>query len=419
MMPSGRPVVYLDHAATTLLRPEALAAMLPFLTEHHGNASGMHSVARTAKTALEEAREITAAALGCQPAEIVFTGGGTEADNLAVKGAALAARLGGNGDGVVVTAFEHHAVLHSGTRLERDGFRLSEVGVTPGGVIDLAALAEALDERTVVVSMMLVNNEIGTVAPLAEIAALVRERSPRAVLHTDAVQAVAFTDVARHASVADLIAISAHKFGGPKGVGALVVRRGTQLQAVIDGGGQERNLRSGTVNVAGIVGMAAALRAVVESRVDDVDRIGTLRDRLRDGLLAAIPDARPTAAGATTVAGTCHLTIPKVEAESLLLMLDREGVCASAGSSCQSGSMDPSHVLLAMGMPKDMALTAIRLSLGWSTTDADVDRALEAIPDAVAQLRERSRARSANRTRERSRARGVRTTPRSPRRDPS
>lgn len=416
-MPSGRPVVYLDHAATTPLRPEALEAMLPFLAEHHGNASGMHSIARTAKTALEEAREITAAALGCQPAEIVFTGGGTEADNLAVKGAALAARLGGNGDGVVVTAFEHHAVLHSGTRLERDGFRLREVSVTPDGVIDLAALAEALDERTVVVSTMLVNNEVGTVAPLAEIAALVRERSPRAVLHTDSVQAMAWADVARDAAVADLVAISAHKVGGPKGVGVLVVRRGTQLQAVIDGGGQERNLRSGTVNVAGIVGMAAALRVVVERRADDVARIGGLRDRLRDGLISAIPDARPTAAGAPMVAGTCHLTFPKVEAESLLLLLDRDGVCASAGSSCQSGSMDPSHVLLAMGFPKEAALSAIRLSLGWSTTDADVDRALEAIPAAVAQLRDGSRARSASRTRERARA--GRGAPRSPGRGPS
>ena len=254
---------YLDHAATTPLRPEALEAMLPFLQGSFGNPSGQHAQARVAKTAVEEAREQVAAALGAKPAEIVFTGGGTEADNLAIKGAARSARDRGVGDGVVTTAVEHHAVLHSCDRLGRDGFRVTKVGVDADGVVDLDALAAALDERTTVVSVMLANNEVGTVQPLAAVAGLLAERAPRAVLHTDAVQAAAWLDVATSAAGAALIAISAHKFGGPKGVGALVVRPGARLVPVIDGGGQERDLRSGTHNVAGIVGMAAALTATV------------------------------------------------------------------------------------------------------------------------------------------------------------
>src|SRR5205807_3714656 len=240
-----------------------------------------------AKTAIEEAREQVAAALGAKPAEIVFTGGGTEADNLAIKGAARSARDRGFGDGVVTTAVEHHAVLHSCDRLGRDGFRVAKVGVDHDGVVDLAALAAALDDRTTVVSVMLANNEVGTVQPLSAVAALMAERAPRAVLHTDAVQAAAWLDVAA-AGHAALVAVSAHKFGGPKGVGALVVRHGARLVPIIDGGGQERELRSGTHNVAGIVGMAAALTATVDRRSEEAPRVAVLRDRLAAGIWAGL-----------------------------------------------------------------------------------------------------------------------------------
>src|SRR5439155_14580092 len=249
--PGGRPytlaVPYLDHAATTPLRPEALEAMLPFLQGSSGNPSGQHAAARAAKTASEEAREQVAAALGAKPAEIVCTGRGTEADNLAIKGAARSARDRGSGDGVVTTAIEHHAVLHSCDRLARDGFRVTKVGVDAGGVVDLDALAAALDDRTTVVSVMLANNEVGTVEPLAAVTALVAERAPRAVFHTDAVQAAAWLDVAAGAAGAALIAVSAHKFGGPKGVLALVVWQGARLVPVIHVGGWESAFCSATL----------------------------------------------------------------------------------------------------------------------------------------------------------------------------
>ena len=379
---------YLDHAATTPLRPEALEAMLPFLQGTFGNPSGQHSQARAAKTAIEEAREQVAAALGAKPAEIVFTGGGTEADNLAIKGAARSGRDRGFGDGVVTTAIEHHAVLHSCDRLGRDGFRVSKVGVDADGVVDLDALAAALDERTTVVSVMLANNEVGTVEPLSAIAAVVAERAPRAVFHTDAVQAAAWLDVAGAAADADLIAISAHKFGGPKGVGALVVRQGAKLVPVIDGGGQERDLRSGTHNVAGIVGMAAALTATVAHREEEMPRVGALRDRLAAGIAAALPDGAVRTNGdpAGKLVNNCHVAFPGVEAEALLLLLDRDGVCASAGSSCASGALEPSHVLAAMGLPVDLARSSVRLTLGWPTTEAEVDEAVAVITAGVDRL---------------------------------
>jgi len=386
-------VPYLDHAATTPLRPEALEAMLPFLQGSFGNPSGQHAQARVAKTAIEEAREQVAAALGARPAEIVFTGGGTEADNLAIKGAARSARDRGFGDSVVTTAVEHHAVLHSCDRLERDGFRVARVGVDGDGVVDLDALAAAVDERTTVVSVMLANNEVGTIQPLSAVAALVAERAPRAVLHTDAVQAAAWLDVAVAAADADLIAVSAHKFGGPKGVGALVVRQGARLVPVIDGGGQERDLRSGTHNVAGIVGMAAALSATVAHRADETRRVGALRDRLATGIAAGLPDGAVRTNGDPTgkLVNNCHVAFPGVEAEALLLLLDRDGVCASAGSSCASGAMEPSHVLAAMGLPVELARSSVRLTLGWPTTEAEVEEAVATITAGVERLAGRTR----------------------------
>jgi cysteine desulfurase len=364
------------------MRPEAVEAMLPFLVDHPGNPSGGHAVAREAKTALEEARERVAGLLGRAPSEIVFTGGGTEADNLAVKGVARS-----NAGALVVSAFEHKGVLAPARRLGQEGRSVHEIPVRPDGLVDLGALETLLDGSTALVSVMAVNNEIGTVQPVTEIAALVHERAPRSVFHTDAVQAVPWLDVASVTSPCDLVSISAHKFGGPKGVGVLVVREGVRIAAEIEGGGQERGLRSGTVNVAGAVALAEALSVTVARRQEDVARVAVLRDRLADGLAAAIPDAFVNGDPAHKVAGSLHVGFPGVESEALLLMLDQRGVCAAAGSSCSSGATEPSHVLEAIGLSRTDALASIRLSLGYSSTDADVDHALEVIPDAVARLR--------------------------------
>jgi cysteine desulfurase len=344
---------YLDHAATTPLRPAALEAMLPFLTDHFGNPSGSHAVSRRAKQAIEEARDVVAWGLGCTPGEVVFTGGGTEADNLAVFGV----------EGVETVAcspMEHHAVLHP---VQARGGRVG-----------------ALDWGADLVSVMLVNNETGVVNDLPS-------RPAGSLLHTDAVAAFPWIDVAAAAAPADLISISAHKFGGPKGVGALAVRSHVKLKPILHGGGQEADRRSGTHNVAGIVGMAAALKQTVEERAATVVRVAKLRDRLADGLLAAVPGAVETGDRARKVAGNCHVRFPGVESEALLVLLDEAGVCASAGSACASGAIEPSHVLTAMGIPRDEALSSVRLTLGATTTEADVDLALKAIPDAVARLR--------------------------------
>lgn len=384
MTPAG---AYLDYAATTPMRPEAVAAMAPFLSGNFGNPSGGHSVARAAKTALEEARETVADALGASPGEVVFTAGGSEADNLAVKGAARAAREAGLGDGVVTVAFEHKAVLASCDRLVRDGFRVTRVQARRDGIVDLAALEDALDDRTVLVSVMLVNNEVGTIQPLDALSELVRARAPRAVVHTDAVQAVPWLDVSRATQPAQLVSISAHKFGGPKGTGVLVVRGVVPLEPLIEGGGQEQGLRAGTSDVAGAVAMAAALEATVASRDVDGARIATMRDRLVDGLLASISGSFENGERGQKVAGNAHVGFEGVEAEALLVMLDTAGVCAAAGSSCSSGATEPSHVLEAMGVPRDAALSSIRLSLGYASVDRDVDVALDVVPEAVAKLR--------------------------------
>jgi cysteine desulfurase len=380
-------MAYLDYAATTPVYPEVVDAMRPFLSDTFANPSGAHGAARAAKTALEEAREQVANALGAEPSEIVFTGGGTEADNLAVKGVAWAAREAGLGDRVVTTAFEHKGVLAPCRRLAHDRFRVTEVRVGSAGIVDLAALAEALDGRTVVVSVMLVNNEVGTIQPLGEVAELVRDRAPGAWLHTDAVQAVPWLDIAEAAAGADLVSISAHKFGGPKGVGALVRRGDVPIEPLIEGGGQEWGLRSGTADVAGAVGLATALRVTTERRDQEVERVSTLRDRLTGGLVERVPGCFFNGDVARKVAGNCHVGFPGVEAEALLVLLDQQGVLAAAGSSCTSGATEPSHVLAAMGLPRDEALASIRLSLGYASTGADVDTALDVIPRAVEQLR--------------------------------
>ncbi|MDQ1465855.1 MAG: cysteine desulfurase, partial [Actinomycetota bacterium] len=308
-------------------------------------------------------------------------------DNLAVKGAAWAAFDRSDADGVVTTGIEHKAVLGAADRLRRQGARVSIVPATRAGTVDLEHLASVLDDRTAVVSVMLVNNETGIVQPLREVAALVRDRAPRAVLHTDAVQAPQWIDLGTACADADLVAISGHKFGGPKGVGALVRRRGVELVPLVEGGGHEWGLRAGTQNVAGIVALAAALAATHEQREVELARISMLRDRLEAGLLAAVPDLVVNGDPALRVDGLLHVGFPGVEAETLLVALDRDGIEAASGSACSSGAIDPSHVLVAMGLDSAAARSSIRFSLGYASVAADVDAALAAVPRAVAGLR--------------------------------
>jgi cysteine desulfurase len=376
-MPVADELIYLDHAATTPMRPEAVAAMMPFLTTRFANPSGSHRASRDVRKAIDEARDIVAECLGCEPGEVVFTGCGTEADSLAING--IISRHGGT---AVTVSTEHHAVLHAVEHLKG-----TIVGVDAFGVVDLVALEAALTPETRIVSVMLVNNEVGTIQPMRRITRLVSKRAPQAVVHTDAIQALTWVDVAQDAKHAHLIAISAHKFGGPKGVGALVIRKGTTVSPMLLGGGQERDLRSGTHNVAGIVAMAEAMRLTVAERASTVARVGALRDRLVDELLAAVPDTIETVPREMKIAGSAHVCFDGIENEALLYLLDRAGLCASAASACASGAMDPSHVLAAMGITRERANGALRLSLGTATTEHDIDRALAIIPPAVAQLR--------------------------------
>jgi cysteine desulfurase len=357
--------------------------MRPWLSGRFGNPSGSHSLARAARQAVDEVRDKVAGVLGTAPGDVVFTASGTEAANLAVLG-----RLRAVPGPVVVSAIEHHAVLHAASAAERAlGTPVRVVAVGNDGVVDLDSLAEALDKSVSIVSVQLVNSEVGTVQPLAEVARLVRRRAPAAVLYTDAVQAVPWFDVADLGAGADMVSISGHKFGGPQGVGALAFRRPVKVDPVLYGGPQERERRAGTHNVAGIAGMGAALETSAAERAGACDRVGRLRGRLASGLLGNVPGAHETAAGRQRAPGHCHLLIDGVESEALLVVLDELGVAASAGSACASGAMEPSHVLMAMGYPPSRALGALRLTLGHTTTEADVDLALRVVPAAVARLR--------------------------------
>lgn len=377
-------MAYLDHAATTPVRPEARDAMLPWLGARTGNPSGAHRLAREARRALDDSRDVFAALTGFDPGDICFTAGGSEADNLAITGVVMA-----SGGVPVCAATEHHAVLEV---VEHLGGRV--VPVDRRGRVDLDRFVAALDESVSVVSVMLVNNEVGTVQPLGPLIELVRRHAPRARFHTDAVQALSWLDLTVAAAGVDLLSLSAHKFGGPQGVGLLAVGPGVALRPLILGGGQERGRRSGTQNVAGIVGAAAAATATAAGRRQEVARLAALRDRLLDGILAAVPDAVETVPGPPrdhVSAGHAHVCFPGVESEALLVLLEDHDVYASAASSCSSGAQDPSHVLAAMGVPRSAAFGSLRLSLGWSTTDADIDAALAAVPAAVERLRSHSR----------------------------
>jgi cysteine desulfurase len=372
------PVVptYLDHAASTPMRPEAIEAMVPFLAVHHGNPSGSHAAARHARRAVDDARDAVAALVGCRPGEVVFTSGGTEADVTALIGAAVP----GPGP-VAVSSIEHAAVLDTARGLAARGVPVVELPVDARGQVDL----DAVPADAAVVSVGLANNEVGTIHPLDAVA----EGAPGAVLHTDAVQAAAWLDLPTLAAPAHLVALSAHKLGGPKGVGALVVREGTAVAPLITGGGQERGRRSGTQNVAGIVAFGVAARLAVEERAAKAHRVTALRDRLAAGLRAAVPDVLETVVGDDAdrrhvLPGHLHLCLPGTAADEILFLLDQDGIAATAASSCASGATSPSHVLAALGVPDETARGSLRLTLGWSSTDADVDRALDVIPVVVA-----------------------------------
>jgi cysteine desulfurase len=382
------PSTYLDHAATTALRPEVAAAMASVHERQLGNPTGSHPPAQRARALLEDARDEVAAFLGRDPGEIVFTSGGTEAANLAVLGAAEAA-LRERGEAVVLaSAVEHPAVRESTKAAGRMGVDVRELPVDAAGVIDRDALDRALSSRCTVVAVMTANNETGVLQPLADVVESVRRHAPAAAVFTDAVQAAPYLDLADVTAGVDMVGLSAHKFGGPVGTGALAVSPRVTLSPRIYGGGQERERRSGTPDVAGAVGMATALQLVTKDRAGAGIRISELRDRLAEGLLAALPWAHRTVPLAVPVlAGHLHLCLPGVDREELLVALGGQGICVSGGSSCASGALEPSHVLAAMGVAGDVAAGAVRFSLGYDTTGEDVDRALAVVPGVAATLR--------------------------------
>ncbi|WP_069805670.1 cysteine desulfurase NifS [Thermogemmatispora onikobensis] len=376
-------VIYLDHAATTALDPRVLEAMLPYLTSEYGNASSIYTLGRRAMQAIDGAREEIAAILNCRPTEIVFTGCGSESDNLAIKGVALAAR--NKGKHIITSAIEHHAVLHTCHYLERFGFNVTYLPVDEHGLVDPDAVARAITDETVLVSIMYANNEIGTVEPVEEIGRLCRQR--KVPFHIDAVQAGGALPLDVKALNADLLSLSAHKFYGPKGVGILYVRQGVRLLPQQQGGSQERGRRAGTENVAGIVGAATALRLAYEELEQVQPRLRALRDRLIDGVLSRIPRSRLTGHPTQRLANNASFCFEGVEGESILLNLDLLNIAASTGSACTSGSVEPSHVLVALGLPPEWARGSLRLTLGKDNCEEDVDTVLTVLPGIVEKLR--------------------------------
>ncbi len=374
--------IYLDHAATTPVRPEAVAAMVPLLGGSY-NPSSLHAEGRAARAALDGAREEVARVLGASPREIVFTGGGSEADVLAIVGAARARAQGGRH--VVTTAAEHHAVLHAFDLLEHDGWRVTRLAVDRRGLVDPEAFATALTPETTLASIMLANNELGVVEPVAELARVARARG--VLFHTDAIQAAGWLPLDVAALGADLLSLSGHKFHGPKGVGALYVRRGTPLEPLIVGGGQEHGLRAGTENLAGIVGFATALALAEAERPDTAPRVAALRDRLEAGILTAIPDAVVNGAGAPRLPGILSVAFADTPSDALLIRLDLEGIAASAGSACAAGSLEPSHVAAAIGLDERRRGGVVRFSLGRATTEREVDEVVCRLPALVAAVR--------------------------------
>lgn len=380
-----RQTIYLDHAATTPLDPQVLEVMLLYFTEWHGNPSSIHRVGREALRALDDAREIVASCLHAQPREIIFTGSGSESNNTAIKGVALAQQQRGKGSHIITSAIEHHAVLHAVEYLQQYGFEITLLPVDRQGVVAPDDLRAALRPDTVLVSVMYANNEIGTIQPITQLAAVCHEHG--IPIHTDAVQAAGALPLDVDALQVDLLTLTAHKFYGPKGSGLLYVRRGTPLLPQINGGSQERGRRAGTENVPGIVGLAAALRLAEERRTWYAEHCMTLRDQLIEKVLRRIPGAHLNGEHTHRLPNNANLCFDGVDSESLLLLLDQHSICVSSGSACTSGALDPSHVLLALGLSHEQASSSLRFTVGKDVTYDDIAQVVDVLPGIVAQVR--------------------------------
>ena len=378
--------IYMDYAATTYVKPEVLAEMTPYFTEYFGNPSRVHSYARETKKAMDHAREQIAEAIGAMPSEIFFTSGATESDNWAIKGMAYAHQK--KGKHIVTTKIEHHAVLHACETLEKEGFRVTYLDVDEYGLVTPEQVKQVICDDTILVSVMFANNEIGTIEPIREIGAVCREKG--VVFHTDAVQAFGAIPIQVDEMNIDMLSITGHKLYGPKGTGALYIRKGIILKNLIDGGAQERGKRAGTENIAGIVGLGKAAQLAQAQMKENAQRLTALRDRLIQGLLQQIPETRLNGHPTKRLPNNVNVCFRYIEGESLLLLLDRAGIAGSSGSACTSGSLDPSHVLLAIGLPHEIAHGSLRLTLGASTTEEDVDYAIECLKNIVSRLREMS-----------------------------
>jgi cysteine desulfurase len=378
--------IYMDHSATTFVKPEVLDAMIPYFTKHFGNPSSIYNIARDSKKVIDAARVQTAKALGADPDEIYFTSGGSESDNWAIKGVALANRKRGNH--IITTQIEHHAVLHTCQFLEKEGFDVTYLAVDQYGLVDPSDLEKAITEKTILISIMYANNEIGTIEPIAELGAIARKHN--VYFHTDAVQVIGNIPIDVKAQNIDLLSLSAHKFYGPKGVGALYIKKGVRIENLIHGGGQERRRRAGTENIAGIVGLGKAIEMATEDITGHNVKIRSMRDRLIKGVLEKIPNTRLNGHPEKRLPGNFNVSFEFIEGESMLLWLDDEGICASTGSACTSGSLEPSHVLLATGLPVEISHGSLRLTLGDANTEKDVDFVLEVLPKVVKKLRDMS-----------------------------
>jgi cysteine desulfurase len=379
-------IIYLDHAATTYTRPDVLAAMIPYYTEHFGNPSSIYSIAGDSRKAIDTARSQVAKALNAESDEIYFTSGGSESDNWAIKGVAFANRKKGNH--IITSGIEHHAVLHTCKFLEKEGFEVTYLPVDKYGLVDPAELERAITEKTVLITIMYANNEIGTIEPITELGAIARKH--KVPFHTDAVQAIGNIPIDVKTQNIDMLSLSAHKFYGPKGVGALYVKKGVRIDNLIHGGGQERKKRAGTENIAGIVGLGKAIELATANIPAHNAKIQTMRDRLMKGILEKIPNAYLNGHPEKRLPGNLNVSFEFIEGESMLLWLDDEGICASTGSACTSGSLEPSHVLLATGLPVEISHGSLRLTLGDVNTDQDVDVVLEVLPKVVSRLRDMS-----------------------------
>jgi len=376
-------LIYMDNAATTSVRPEVLEAMLPYFTQHYGNASSIHTFGRAARRALENARKQVAAALGCEPREVYFTAGGSESDNWAIRCAVEHQKK--KGKHIITSAIEHHAVLHTCEYMEKQGYEVTYLPVDEYGRVSVESVKNAIRPDTALITIMAANNEIGTLQPIAEIGKLAKENG--ILFHTDAVQAVGAVTIDVNEWNVDMLSLSGHKLHAPKGIGALYVRKGIRISNLIYGGAQERGLRAGTENLPGIVGLGKAIELAVAELPEYTQRVTALRDRLIDGILEKIPDVCLNGHRTERLPGNVNVSVRYVEGEALLMRLDLAGVAASSGSACTSGSLDPSHVLLAIGLPHEIAHGSLRLSLGNDTTKEEVDYVLEKLPEIVDNLR--------------------------------